>query len=417
MPSAPRPQSWWIQKTGRRSVFVALVLTAAAARAETVVLDREKVVALARAHAPAARVAALRAEEARATRTGASALSQSNPDLAASVGPRLFPTGPALDVAVSLSWPLDFFGAPAAKREVAEQRVNAATSEQAEAERAAVLHALQLWAHAHFAQQRAALEAQRAAFDEELLRIAKVRRAAGAVGDSDVALSTVLQAESRARARLAESEREAALVMLRTQLGLTASQALTLAADDGEAQTPPGLDAALARLASHPLAAKAEAAARAEAANAELQGRLGIPTPRLLVVGERSPEYTGRLGLELPLPLFQRNQTETAVAKARAQTALLETSLVRAALEADLRAAHARWSGAREAFEVLNASLGAIEETEHLALRSYELGQGRLNDAVFARREAANARLSLLEARAALARSRLQVDLASGASP
>lgn len=404
------------QKTDQRSVFLVVLLLAPAVWAET--LTRERVVELVRANSPAVRLAKSRAEEVQAQQVGAGALAQNNPVVSATVGPRFIPsTGTAVDANVSLSWPLEFFGVPGTKKALADERAHAAAAEVDDATRLALLDALLLWSTTQQLDARLALEVSRVSLDTELLRIAKARRAAGSVGDADVALALVLSAEGQARLETTRGEVAATQHQLRARLGLAPDDPLTLPALENEQADAPELAAALARVERHPALARALATAAAEQTNAELQRKTGLPVPRLLVNGEHSPEYTARAGLEVPLPLYQRNQTEQAIATARARTAALEVDTTRAQLEADFRAAHARLVAARAVLITLERSSAAVADAEHLVTRGYELGQASLSEVVSARREANAARAALVDARAGLVRARTLFHLVTGVPP
>ena len=134
----------------------------------------------------------------------------------------------------------------------------------------------------------------------------------------------------------------------------------------------------------------------------------------MTLTGERSPEYVARLGFDLALPFFQRNQTQTAVAEAREQTETLTLGLTGQRLEAELHAAYARLSGARAAYHDLKAALPSIDDAEHLTSRAYELGQISLAQVVAIHRETAVARSALLDAKAAALRAQIMTQLASG---
>jgi outer membrane protein TolC len=379
-------------------------------------LDKRKVAALVREKSPLVHVARSKASEVRAARTGAGALAPTNPDLSASAGLRhIAPGSDSFDFAVSLSWPFDISGTPGARSRLAERRVEVAEAEVTQVERIALSEALDLWTRARAAEERLALAQQRAGLDSELLRIAKVRRDAGTAGDGDVELAIVLLAEGQARLRTAEGEREAVLALLRGRLGLAAGVAVTLP-NIGTVDTEdlPTVDELVASLESHPEVMRAAAGTRAARQDADLQHRLGMPVPKLLLIAEHSPEYTGRAGFDLPLPIYQRNQTNAAIADARAQTSALEETATRVSLEAELRAAYARFAGARAAYDELRRVGSAIDDAEHLATRGYELGQGTLMGAVTARREAVAARAALLDAKEALLRTRIAVTLAAG---
>ena len=415
----PSPSSFlsFAPKTDSRSAFLLVTLLSLSARAQTT-LSREQVVELASRNDPSVKIAQARAAESDAARVGSGALAQSNPALSASIGPRFIPNlGTAIDANLSLTWPLEFFGIASAKKSLADERATAASAAMRDATRLAVGEALQLWSAARQSEARLKLERARVQLDDELLRITRAKRAAGSVGDGDVALAQVLSADGRARAEAAAGTYTASLVLLRSRLGLTVDEPIALPPLEGEPEALPELAGALERLEQHPALIRAAAMVAAERTNAELQQKLGLPVPRLLIVGEHSPEYTARGGIDLPLPIYQRNQTEAAIASARARTSEVELCAARTTLEAELRAAHARMTAAVAVLHLLEAAVPAVSDSEHLATRSYELGQGSLADVVAARRESNSARVALLDARAGLSRARILFNLATGASP
>ena len=411
------------RKTDPRSALLLLLpLWSLGAQAQ-MTLSREQVVELAARNDPSIKVAEARARESEVARVGAGALAQSNPTLSASVGPRFIPNvGTAVDANVSLTWPLEFFGVSSTKKTLADERALAASAAMTEATRLAVSEALQLWTTARHSEARLKLEQSRAQLDDEILRITRAKRTAGSVGDGDVALAQVLSADGHARAEAAAGTYTASLHLLRSRLGLPVNEPIALPPIEGEQledeqEALPELSLALQRLEQHPTLIRAAAIVSAEGTNADLQQKLGLPVPRLLIVGERSPEYTARGGIDLPLPIYQRNQTDAAIASARAQTSKIELSSARTTQEAELRAAHARMASALAVLHLLEAALPAVSDSEHLATRSYELGQGSLADVVAARRESNSARVALLDARAGLRRARILFNLATGAPP
>ncbi len=398
------------------AVVIAAGADAAHANQEDLVLDRARVIQLVRDQSPSLRAVRARAAEARAARAGAGAAAPTNPELAASAGPRFLEGSRSLDLAVSLSWPFDLSGAPGARVAAVDQRVAVAEAVAREAERDAVADALDAWTRARGAEARLGLERKRARLGDELLRIARVRSAAGAVGDGDVALSELLGAEACSRLRLAEAEQAATLATLRGRLGLDPAVPLSLP-DPQSGTAPPQLEALLQRLDEQPELARALALSNATTREADLERRVGLPVPRLVLIGERSPESTFRAGFDVALPVYQRNLGNAAVAEARSRTAGLEQAAMRVLLDAGLRAAHARLRGADAAYQELARVAPAIDDAEQLATRGYQLGQGTLAGVVSAHREAASTRAALLDAREALERARIVVDLAFGAFP
>lgn len=379
---------------------------------KALVLDEQTVIALVRSRGPTVLASRGRAEEARAVRVGAGAPS-ANPELAASAGPRIIAGVPTLDVALLLSVPFDVSGVPSRRSAVADERAHVADAETQRAEWAALGETLELWVRVGVAADRTQLEEQRARLDAERLRSARVRRAAGAVGDGDIALALVLEAEGKARREVAVAEYEALLTELRFALGLLGDE-LIAPVSVSPSESVAELTSLLEGLQRHPQLMLAKANVDAATKETSLQRGLGVPLPRVTLTGERSPEYVARFGFDVALPFFQRNQTQTAVAEAREQTEAFALGLSGKRLDADLRAAYSRLLGARAAYNALRAALPSIEDAEHLTSRAYELGQIPLAQVVAIHRETAVARSALLDAKAAALRAQIVTQLASG---
>lgn len=396
------------------SAALALSLAASEARAETpLALDRMAVAKLAATQSPSAVVATYRIAEARALGVGARATP--NPEVSAYVGPR-WEAGATTDFFVGVAWPLDLSGAPSRRARVAVDRAHAAEAEADVARRSAVAEALDLWVRALGADERARVEDARLKLDRALVSAADARRRAGTTGDGELALARILEAEGIARKASADGEREALLVRIRGRLGLGPAVAVRLAGSL-EPDSPPPLQTLIARLPRQPTAARAQANVTAAASNASLQERLGVPIPRVTAGGGRDPRSYVHVGLDLPVPIFQRNQTSTAEATARAATARSEYAQSASLTEAELRAAYVEYSAARVALDALRAVVPQIDDAEHLATRSYELGQSTLTEVVTTQREATAARLAVIDAEVALARARNAVDALAGATP
>lgn len=393
-----------------------LVATAPSVRGDEVVLDRAQVLALARSQSPAIRVAEARIGEARALRVGARAPATANPEIGIAVGPRALDTGTVIDVVGRLFIPIDVSGAPGARVRVADQRARTAAAEAEDARRLAAGVALDAWIVALGSEERVQLERERAQLDETLYSSARARKAAGTIGDYDVQLTAVLRADSEARLKRAEGDRNAALVVLRARVGLPPTAPVRLAGTLDVEPAPP-LDILLAGLARRPDRVRAQSEIEVADADARLQRRLGIPAPLLTASGGRDGELYARVGVDVPIPVFQRNQTARAVADAHRNTAAAERALVDVTSEAELRSAYATYVATASAYDVLHAAAPSMADAEHLATRAYELGQATLPNLVVARRETATARVAHLDARIALARARAALDVAAGVLP
>lgn len=387
---------------------------AATAQEQPRVLDRQQISALVRAQSPEVLVARARVAEARALRVGAGMPAPVNPELALVAGPHFFSSTDVIaDFTAALRWPIDLSGSRQARKSLAEESVRVAEIEAEAVTRAAAAEGLDLWVRALGAMERVHLESERAAVDDGLVRVARSRRQAGTTGDGDVALALVIQAEGLARLRNAEAERDALFELLRAKLGLGGDARIAVV-EAGADDALPDLAELLAGVERRADVAQAAARRGERRADATLQRRLGASLPRLTASGGRSGEYFVDAGIELPLPIYQRNQTNVAVADARIGTSRFEEMAVRARAQGEIRAAHALYVGAQAALKALMDAAPAATDAERLATRGYELGQGSLSVVLSARREVAGARLALLEAQIAVRRARLSVELSSG---
>ena len=381
-----------------------------------VVLDRPHIIELVREQSPDVLVARARVGEARALRVGASAAAPVNPELGVLAGPHFFSDQTTADFNLSLKWPLDFSSARDARKAMVEESTRAADAEAVAVTRAATAEALVLWVQALGEMERTRIEGERVAVDAGLVRVALAQRKAGTTGDAEVALALVVQAAGRARLQSVEAERDAVLASLRSKLGLGAQRAIELR-PTGSDDTAPALPELLSGIPNRADVVRAMARRRVAHADETLQRRLAAPVPRLSVAGGRSGEYYMEGGIEMPLPIYQRNQTNVAVARARIDTSAVEETAARASAGGELHAAYARYLGARLAFATLSAAAPSMADAEHLATRGYELGQGTLASVLAVRREVAAARLALVELQVTLRRARIAVDLAAGILP
>ncbi len=377
-------------------------------------LDRNAVITLARERFPDVEVANARVGEARALRIGAGAAAQVNPELRVSAGPRFLPMSQInVDVIASLLWPVDISGSRRLRVSLADEKTRLAEAETTLVTLSAIGQAVDLWLRALGAADTVRMEADRLRLDDALVRVARARRDTGAAGDGDVALAIVVQVEGQARLHIAEGERDALIEQLRGLLGIEQGITINLVEDRSEVEAP-HLPSLLAQLKDRPAFKQRAAVLRSAVADAALQKRLRIPMLSLLAEGGRSPETYVMGGIGAALPVYQRNQTNAAVAAARVTTGEVEVSGLGRRAEAELRSAYASYMGRRAAYAALENGAPAMADAEHLATRGYELGEGTLASVITVRREVASARLALNDARWALSRARLALDLTAG---
>src|SRR5439155_4877654 len=182
-------------------------------------------------------------------------------------------------------------------------------------------------------------EEARAALDASLFTIAQGRRNAGTVGDGDVALATVVRAEAVARVRTAEGERAGIVEQLRARLGITPGTTLRVSGSL-DVSPPLALATLIEALPRRRDVVRAGEAIETARNDLELQRRLGVVVPRLTMFGGRENEYFVHGGIDVPLPVFQRNQMHVAIAGARVNTSNSVREEVRMRAEGELRAAY-----------------------------------------------------------------------------
>ncbi|MEO6951655.1 MAG: TolC family protein [Polyangia bacterium] len=379
-------------------------------------LDRERVVALAREQAPLVAMADARIGEARAHRVGARSPVAVNPEVGILVGPRVLASSIIVDAVATITVPVDISGATSIRAREADQRTSSAEAEAQDVRRLAIGAALDAWIVAVGTEERARLEQERGQLDDDLYASTRIRRQAGTIGDLELQLAAVLKADGAARRSRVEGEREVALLLLLGHLGLSPQSQVRLAGTL-EAPSAPPLEDLLAKLSQRPDLARTRIEMAVAQTDVGLQQHLGIPSPRFTATGGRDNELFFRGGLDLPIPVYNRNQTARAVAAARRTTIALEYAQVAVRAEIELRAAYASYLAAQRSCELLRAAAPAMADAEHLAIRAYELGQSTLPNLIVARRETAATRQAYLEARVSVARARIALDAAAGALP
>lgn len=363
---------------------------------------------------PSVRFAEAQVDLARAGRVGADLFVRENPSVQVWAGPRVLGTGDVIpDLTLALMWPFDFSGSRRARVGVADAGVRLAEARVEEIRREALGEALAGWVDVLAERERVELERHRVALEEAALRVAQTRRRLGVAGDEEPALATASLAAARARLSTAEGEVEAAEAALRGALGIAAVDAVQVAGTLDDA-SPLVLDTLERQLGERPDLRRAEVQQAQGRAELDLEQRLAAPIPRLGLGLGRENEYYGRLGVDVALPVFQRNQSAIASARARIEVASVERTTLLTRARSELHVAWARYHAAQRSLEALGPALVAADDSERLGTRAFELGQRDLVATLVIYREAAAVRQAHADARAALARARIAVERSAG---
>lgn len=386
-------------------LLLACVLVAArpataqeAAGPRTYDLTLEQALGLARARAPAVRVAQTRVGEARGRLVDAEVLLRANPTLDVGGGPRIGPGGTSPDVDVGVGQVFELGGQRSARIDAAGADVERASATAEDATRLTLREVAAAFLRARYADERhrVATETERLAL--EIHRVAQRRHEAGETGVLDVNLAALTLARVRAEVQVVEAARDQAVGDLRRLLGLEADAVVSVSGEllDRRRYTLADL------LARAPDRADLRAL-DAEARQADAEVRLGEarawPDLGLRLGYAREEDADLVLGsITLTLPFFDHGQGLEAEARARGEAVRIERETAEAAVTSEVRTAfdtYQRLVAAVDHFE--HHGLPQIERSDTLARRSYEAGAMQLGELLAIRRELVDARVTHAE--------------------
>jgi outer membrane protein, heavy metal efflux system len=380
-----------------------------------VVLTQEEVIARARDQAGPVAVARARIAEAEASLLDASARFRDNPVLEASGGPRAADGNRSTDLELGISQQFETGGQRRARVAGAQATIARYRAEADATARESIFRAASAFVDAVAASQRLQIAEQADTLGREFLTAMERRYAAGDVAAIDVNLARIDAARSAATLRGARAALTAAVGTLRALLRLPATEPVDIRGTLDPRPLPP------AEILRTSLEARPDLAAlQAEAREAEAQIQLGRglrrPDVGLRVGYEREETDTVVLGgLTLTLPAFQRGLGTLAAGAARASRSRLALETTRQAALAELDAAlSVSEQHAAVAEGLARDALPSVTDNEDLARRSYDAGELNLMEFLLIRRDGLDTRLTIIDQRAAAARSRLTVDFISG---
>lgn len=375
--------------------LVLLLALPAVAQPQAVVLTFEDALERARQTAPAIVAARMRIEEARGRVAGASLTFPSNPAVEIEAGRRSGETSSA-EYGIAVGQDFELPRRRRARVDAAGAVVTQAEQRVREVEREVLRDVATTFLRALEARERAEAANSGKQLADEALSIAERRYTAGDVAQLDVNLARTAVARSEAEMRIANATLSGQLIRLQVLLGIeppvnpagTLRDAIATGAGD-----------LLARAADRPDMRILEA----EIAEAEADQRLAhtLRWPDFGLRGSYSREEGDHVvlaGVGVTLPIFNRGQEATAVANARLARLRAERDALTRTIAAEVRGAAATHDALRTAAaEYERTVLPLIEENETLALESYEVGQIGLGDLLLVRREALDARRSLID--------------------
>ena len=381
----------------RISDLAGLVLLAglpAVAQQQTV-LTLEDALERARQSAPVVIAARMRIAEARGRVVGASLPFATNPSVEVETGRRSGATS-STDYGLEVGQDLELPQRRLARINAAQAGVTQEEQRAREAEREALREVATTFLRAVEARERAEAAGSSKRLADEALRIAERRYAAGDVAQLDVNLARTGVARADAEMRIANATLTGQVTQLQVLLGLGETVTVGGSLRDGLTLATTDL---VARAADRPDVRVLEA----EIAEAEADQRFArtLRWPDFGVRASYAKEEGDRIvlgGVRLTLPVFNRGQEATTVAKARLARLRAQREALTRTIEAEVRGGVATHDALRAAaFEYEQSVLPLVEGNEKLALESYEAGQIGLGELLLVRREGFDARRGFID--------------------
>jgi outer membrane protein, heavy metal efflux system len=417
------------QPLGDAGVVASSVGPVAAAAEPTRTTDQDarggslaELMRFARAHAPGLRVSQARRQLGTAAQMAAEPLFPDNPELSLSLGPHFVGSAtPGVDASVALSQRIELAGLRGARLRAADRLSARLSADAGDVRFELELQLVATYRAAQIAHARVELAERATASASGALGIAQRRLDAGDATLIELRLAEAELAETRQEQSLATEASRVRRLKLCELSGWPADRLPLVAAGAVALEDAPALDSLLREPPrAHPELAARHAALLEARAELDVQERAAWPMPALgaQLIREDAPGEPVSvvvLGtVQLPLPLWQRNQGERARARAEQAIAHAEWSAAAQLRLARLRAGHLQLTAAGERLRALTASGASFESSLQLLERSLEAGELALLDVTVARARFLEHQRSVLSARADYEEAWIALEAAAG---
>jgi len=273
-----------------------------------------------------------------------------------------------------------------------------------QAELLALVQPYRFFQTAAYRREKLRVAQQLADFNDHLLQSLRRRLEANQVAAADVALAAVENRAARQQVKAAQQDYNTALTDLRNQIGIpaTAGTAEPLGEFILPAYIPPLEDQEFIQLAlqSRPEihAARAQVAGACAAVNLARADR--IPTPVVGPVYERDEQGTQFIGFVsiTPIPILNNGKPLVIQREADYRRALVTLQQVEQRTVTQVRAAVAKWNGARELVADTEGLTGELSNEVARVERLFEAGQADLTKLLQARQRLIQLRNAELDA-------------------
>ncbi len=392
----------------------ALLIVWAAAPAVAAPLSLEQVLLLAEKNSPALKLAASRSDGARAALDTARAYP--NPDIEFGAGKsRLYPvsTPGGRNTLLAFSQPVELPGLREAKRRGAEAGMAAGDALLDDARVALYAKVRQSYLDVVRSEEEARLASENHALLKQIRDRVKLRAEVGESPRYEFVKSEAELLNARSIAKSAEIRVDQAKGRLRALMGVPFPESFETVSPRQLAADLPDIKKLRAELLEKQPALRLYAAESARAAaRLDQERNLRIPQPTLRLSAERHPDVSlWRVGLSMPLPLWDRRKGPIGEATANFERAKSEEESVRLGLLGELEQAYGRYQIAKRQLDIFEK--GLLREAEaavKVAEAGYRFGERGILDYLDAQRVYRNTRIDYLNARYELQFALIDID-------
>lgn len=343
-----------------------------------------EILAYADKHSPLLAIARTGGARAQAVRKYASIGLQSNPELTVAGGPRMGEGDRGIDLQLGLRQQLEISGQRGARVAAADRLLELSSAEIEDARWRVHCDVHEAFHRMLVQRERAALAAQIVVFQEDVLRLVERQVKAG----ETARLSLRLGEAEVAQAKQLQVAAEHSLLASRIQLAQLAgwpsdSPPAPAGATEAPKDPPPLVVLQKAAQLNHPALRVAgarveEARARIDVADRDgsVKPSIGIDYGREAALRSQGANHVLLGVVSVPIPLFQRNQSARAAARADADVANAEVNAIIQLLQAQVGLARSEVLAAATRSRAYSAEiLPKFEENLLLLRRSFELGE------------------------------------------
>ena len=319
---------------------------------------------------------------------------------------------------VQVSQPIELWGRPGKRRDVAEEERDLAGWDYEAARLDVVSQTTQAFVGLVAAEQRVQLARQLVRLSEEVFQTVSRQVETGEVSPVEKQRARVPLSQARIRLRRAEEARTAARTTLSGQWGRSDTTTFReVEGTFGPVRPVPSLDSVKAALGRNPALARQQDEIEQARAVVSLEKSDRLPVPAVTVGWQRFGGRTGsdrtalKAGVSLPLPLWDRNQGAVQRARFRLERARRQREAARVRLDTTLSKAYRSLVSAQnEAQTIAEETLPAAQSAFESVRQGYRQGKFDYLEVLDAQRTLFGVRRQQIQALSRYYQARVRVE-------